>query len=228
MDELKRLAGRLATGALAGAACGVLVGGIGGRVAMFVLRLTSDNAIRGRETDDGFKIGSVTGSTIFLLVATALIGVLGGLLYLIARRFVPEELRVPAGAALFGVLGSTAILKPGHFDFTRVQPHTLSVIFFTLIPIGFGALLPIVAERWLARGAPPWPAFFLLVPVGLGGPVLVAFLALVLVGFAIVRMVPALRTAWRSNAATWIGRGALAAGFGYGAFVLIDEANQII
>ena len=36
---------------------GLLVGGVGGRVAMLLLRLTSDPRLRGLETDDGFTIG---------------------------------------------------------------------------------------------------------------------------------------------------------------------------
>ena len=47
-------------GAAAGAWAGLLIGGIGGRVAMGVLRVTSKDTVRGRISDDGFEIGQVS------------------------------------------------------------------------------------------------------------------------------------------------------------------------
>ena len=51
------VAERLRVLAVAGIPLGVLVGGIVGRVAMLVLRLTSPDSVRGVESDDGFTIG---------------------------------------------------------------------------------------------------------------------------------------------------------------------------
>ena len=45
-------------GAGAGAISGALIGGVGGRIAMLVLRLTSSDLLRGAITDDGFEIGA--------------------------------------------------------------------------------------------------------------------------------------------------------------------------
>jgi len=44
-------------GAASGAIAGALVGGIGGRLAMLLLRLTSPDAVTGMISDDGFEIG---------------------------------------------------------------------------------------------------------------------------------------------------------------------------
>lgn len=57
---------------------------------MFVLRLTSDPALHGTQTDDDFTIGVISIATFFLLTATAFAGSLGGVLYLVARRWIPE------------------------------------------------------------------------------------------------------------------------------------------
>jgi hypothetical protein len=68
----------LASGVSAGFISGLLIGGVGGRLAMFLLRLTSDPALRGAQTDDGFTIGVFSTETLFLLGVTAGLGILGG------------------------------------------------------------------------------------------------------------------------------------------------------
>lgn len=50
---------------LVGLVTGLLIGGVGGRLAMFLLRLTSSESLHGVETDDGFIIGSLTSDTFF-------------------------------------------------------------------------------------------------------------------------------------------------------------------
>lgn len=56
---------------------------------MFLLRLTSDDSLRGIETDDGFIIGRFSGDTVFLLGAGAFVGAFGGLIYLGLREWLP-------------------------------------------------------------------------------------------------------------------------------------------
>ena len=54
-----------------GAAAGALIGGVGGRIAMRVLMLTSDDTVRGLQSDDDFEIGRFTlANTIALLIIT--------------------------------------------------------------------------------------------------------------------------------------------------------------
>jgi hypothetical protein len=64
--RVETLSAVLAAGALTGA----LIGGVGGRLAMLILRLTSDPSLHGLETDDGFTIGIVSTSTLFLVGLT--------------------------------------------------------------------------------------------------------------------------------------------------------------
>ena len=72
-----------------GAVSGAIVGGVGGRIAMRILVLTSDEAVKGVTSDDGFEIGRFTLSdTAGLVIITMFIGVLAALLYLVAHPFV--------------------------------------------------------------------------------------------------------------------------------------------
>ena len=97
-QDLLASARRVSAGVVGGLATGALIGGVGGRLAMFVLRVTSDPSLHGLKTDDGFTIGRFSGETLFLVLATAALGVLGGLLYLAVRPWLPERWR----AALAG------------------------------------------------------------------------------------------------------------------------------
>ena len=209
----RRLSAALAAGALAG----ILVGGVGGRVAMFVLRLTSDPALRGRLTDDGFTIGIVSTSTLFLLGATTILGAMGGLAYLLVRRWLPEPLRPWLFGTLTGLVGGAAILRPGGIDFTLLDPLALAVAMFIAIPALGGAVTSVLAERFLRDGSAfrrsriAFAPLVFLVPIALiGGPIgLLAIGAVVL----LVLMLAAtdLARPLSSTPVTWLGRAGLVA-----------------
>ena len=85
---------------VAGVPLGVLVAGLGGRLVMLVLRLTSPDAVQGIETDDGFVIGEVTlGGTYNLLVLGAAVGVIGAAAYIAVAPWLvgPSPVRAPSG-----------------------------------------------------------------------------------------------------------------------------------
>lgn len=99
----------------AGLIAGALVGGLGGRIAMFILRLTSDPSLRGLTTDDDFTIGIV-------LMFIALPGVYGVVTSVLAERFLERSAFFRdsalsfAGPALllpFALLGDVGILVVG-------------------------------------------------------------------------------------------------------------------
>src|SRR6188768_2008949 len=74
--------------AVAGVFVGVVVVGLGSRIAMLVLRITSPDRVRGVVSDDGFEIGRVTlGGTYNLLVIGAAVGVIGACVYRLVRRW---------------------------------------------------------------------------------------------------------------------------------------------
>ncbi len=95
---------------VAGIPTGVLVAGVGSRLAMLVLRLTSPNSVVGVTSDDGFEIGRFTlGGTYNLLMLGAVVGVIGAAAYRAARPWLLgpawfRRLTVAAGSG--AVVGS--------------------------------------------------------------------------------------------------------------------------
>jgi hypothetical protein len=67
LEDLREPGATLGAGVSAGFLAGVLIGGVGGRLAMLALRLTSDPSLHGVSTDDGFTIGRLSLQTLFLL-----------------------------------------------------------------------------------------------------------------------------------------------------------------
>lgn len=150
---------------LVGIGLGVLVGGIGGRLAMLVLRLTSPDTVRGVISDDGFEIGRTTlGGTYNLLLVGAGLGVIGALAY----RFVSPWLIGPTWFRNLTVaLGSGAVvgsllLHADGVDFTLLHPVGLAIALFVAVPMVFGALVgpaTAAAERpggWANTGRRRW------------------------------------------------------------------------
>jgi hypothetical protein len=231
-DDAARLGRGATIGATSGMLVGLVVGGIGGRLVMFVLRLTSDERLRGTQTDDDFEIGSFTSATVFLLVATTLLGAFGGVLYMGVRRFVPSSWRWLAAGVLAGVVGGAVVLDDEGVDFTELDPLLFAVVAFIALPAVFGALTSVLVERRMQR---PWtigrawplsllPVFALLV-AGAAGVVVVA---LVLAAGPVFRAVPSLRAAVVSPAATWLGRGLLAGLIVFATVHLIGDIAAIL
>src|SRR6266540_187718 len=73
-----------------GVPVGVLIAGVGSRLAMLLLRLTSSHRVRGRLSDDGFVIGRVSlAGTYNLMVLGAAVGIIGAACYrLVALRLI--------------------------------------------------------------------------------------------------------------------------------------------
>jgi hypothetical protein len=148
----ERDARRLAAITAAGSVSGLLVGGVGGRLAMMLLAARNPDAT-GVISDDGFQIGRFTMSgTLNLLLATTLIGVIGGAVYLGLRRLTLgppwfRTLSLSAGAAI--VVGSMLVHTEG-VDFTVLKPALLAVALFVAIPFGYVTLLIMLGERVLA------------------------------------------------------------------------------
>ena len=103
LQDLREPGATLGAGVSAGFLAGVLIGGVGGRLAMLALRLTSDPSLNGVSTDDGFTIGRVSLQTLFLLGVTAGLGMAGGLFYLVVRRWIPSPLAHPTDDAVLRV-----------------------------------------------------------------------------------------------------------------------------
>ena len=208
---LRRVAAALAAGALAG----WLIGGVGGRIAMLVLRLTSDPMLHGMQSDDGFTIGIVSSSTLFLLVATTVLGAIGGLVYLGVRSWLPERLRPWIFGMLAGLVGGSRVIRPGGVDFTLLDPLALALAMFVALPAAYGAATSLLAERFLRedsafRGSrASFALLVFLLPIALSGPTGVLVLLAIAAAVAVVWMRPSLAGIWTSGPVTWLGRAAL-------------------
>jgi hypothetical protein len=89
---LLRLSKLVASAIAPGFIAGLIVGGLGSRIAMRVMALTSTDTVQGTETDFGATVGQISlGGTIFLLLAGGAIGVLGALIFLALRRWLPGK-----------------------------------------------------------------------------------------------------------------------------------------
>jgi len=229
---IERSAATLAAAVSAGFIAGVLIGGVGGRLAMFVLRQTSSSDVLGVKTDDGFIIGRVSSETLFLLGVSVGLGILGGVFYLIVRGWIPSPARIPVMVAYFALVGGNGIIHPDGRDFTRLSPLPLAVAFFVAIPALYGLAMPLMTERFLRAGS-------LIRRTRYGWIVGLSPLALALIfGVAVLLVAAGIRwiahtspravDVWRSPSATWTGRALLLATALVSAFGLLQSSIEIL
>jgi hypothetical protein len=149
---------RLALGVAAGAVTGLVVGGVWGRIFMFILASLNPED-HGVKTDDGFAMGQFTvGGTLNLFAATTIIGAIGGLVFLALRglRIGPAWFRVASlalGAVL--VLGAMMLHSDG-IDFNRLQPVWLAVVLTLSVPLLYAVGVSWLGDRWLGNGPTFW------------------------------------------------------------------------
>jgi hypothetical protein len=228
LDLLDRY-GAAVTGGLV---AGFLVGGVGGRLAMFVLRVTSDDTVRGLESDDGFEIGRVSSDSVFLLVATTLVGTLLAFGYLVVRRWLPEARRPLQSATFFGLVGGAAIIHPDGVDFTVLDPRALAIGLFVALPAAYGWLMAALIEDLIAHPGKARKArvaaIILFAVVGFFGlfPVIAAVLGLLLV--LLGRRWPALASAVDGPLPTWAVRVGLVAGAALSFVALVRDSAEIL
>jgi hypothetical protein len=233
-DDLAATAKPLVVGAGAGFLTGAVVGGIGGRLAMFVLRLTSDPSLHGLKTDDDFTIGIFSGATLFLVIVTAVLGLLGGLAYLVVRAWLPQPARPWLFGGLTGIVGGAQVIRPGGIDFTLLDPLGLAIAMFVALPAAYGVAVSLFAERLLAgdsafRDSRVWIAgLLLLLPLGLFGLVGLAVIAALVAAVLVGRAAPQIAALWTSPPVTWLGRAGLAALATLAGVALVQDIVEIL
>lgn len=175
-----------------GVAVGILVIGLGSRIAMFVLRLTSPDSVIGVESDDGFTIGEVTLSgTYNLITLGAGIGVIGAAAYVTVAPWLigPGWFRRLTVGLTAGALVGAMVIVPDGVDFEALKPTWLAVSLFVGLPVLVGVALCLVADgvasatSWTAQGRRRWLlplVLVLLVPLSLPAIVLVSLVVAVL------------------------------------------------
>jgi hypothetical protein len=145
----RRLAALTAVGGL----LGLLVGGVGGRLAMMLLARLNTEAT-GVTSDDDFTIGQFTvANTLNLLLLGTLLGVVGAGIYSLLRglRIGPrwfEVLTVAVGPAV--VMGALIVHTDG-VDFRLLEPTWLAIGLFVAIPGVYAALLTLLGEHVLGQ-----------------------------------------------------------------------------
>ena len=233
-DDLDVTMRHLSAAIVGGFLAGVLVGGVGGRIAMLILRLTSTPAVRGLESDDGFVIGQISAATVFLLMVTAVLGAAGGLVYLAVRRWIPSRWRAAVAAVVVGAIGGALVVDPVGLDFTVLGPLPLAVAMFVALPAAYGALMSVWVERRLGAEHPPsnvaaWvPCVLFALAMATTGPTGVAILTAAAIAWILHRRVPALRAIWTSEPVVWLGRALLAAITAVAAIRLVGDAVDIL
>lgn len=233
-SRLSRSARRVAAGVLSGLVAGLVIGGVGGRLAMFVLRRTSDASVVGLKTDDGFTIGRLSGDTLFLLIFTSGLGVLGGLFYLLVSSWFPQGLRTLLMGIFGGVLGGALFVRPGGIDFTRLSPLPLAIVLFIALPAAYGVLVSVLVERWLrdeSRIQRSWVGLLGLIPLvflSLGGLIGLLVVLVLLGAWFVGQAAPSSIALWHSAPITWIGRALLAGITGLALVDLIGKTAEIV
>lgn len=181
---------------VAGIGWGLLCVGLGSRLAMFLLRLTSPDSVRGVLSDDGFIIGRFTLSgTYNLAIVGAAAGVIGAASYIAVAPWLigPTWFRRFTVAVTSAAIGGAGTIHYDGIDFQALQPLWLAIALFIALPLVFGLGLAAVVDRvaqrdsWTRRGATAWvlPVVLLLVMVAnpLVGlpPTMAAIIAVLLV-----------------------------------------------
>lgn len=168
------LAHWITLGAAAGGLGGGLIGGVGGRLAMLFLRLTSRSSVRGLTSDDGFIIGRFDPlDSLKLMGLTAVLGSIVGLIMVAGRPFLPRRGQSLAWALAGGLTGGALLIHRDGVDFTLLEPHWFAVALFVAIPaVGAGSIRWLIerySRFWWRRRR--WTAFASIAAV----PTLVAF-----------------------------------------------------
>jgi hypothetical protein len=237
-ELLSSFAGRfvrsLAAATTAGLVTAFVVGGLGGRLVMRILSITSPVA-HGAITDNGNRVNELTSSgTLSLVLFVTLFGAVGGWMYVLVRRWLPG--RGWKRALAYGVwllaVSSPLLIDPGNKDFAILGPPPLPIALFALLPLLYGLLVAPLADRLdrFYAGVSLKPlgalAFLPLLAVGVFVPMILAVAIAFALTFAVVRS-PRWRGAWESHAVLNAGRAVLVVVFVATLAIGLQHATRI-
>lgn len=158
LDDCLRAHRLLAIGVMAGFGAG-FAGGIWARLAMRISGLLTDPGNRGLLTENDAPVGAITfGGTMSIAMFAGIVGILGGLLYVIIRSRLPGQ-GWRRGLVYGGLLLATfgfIVMDQDNPDYHLFGPPGVNVGTFSLVYILFGLVVAPLAD-WLDRIMPKWP-----------------------------------------------------------------------
>jgi hypothetical protein len=178
----------VAAGAGIGVLVGLLVVGPLARAAMFVLRLTSTDAVRGVTSDDGFTIGRFD-----LLDTLGLIGQAGltcgvlAFVYSVCRGAIARPAtRIGLWTLVCATVGGALLVHSDGIDFRLLEPLWLAVGLFVALPAVAGVAVALAVDRVHAMTEPSRTLRLGLPALSLLSPPAAAAAALYALGSALV------------------------------------------
>ncbi len=142
-EPIALLVREIAGAAMAAALGGVLMGGVGGRIAMRVSAIVNPS-MTGRISENGNRIGSVTpdGTLALILFGGLFAGMAAGVAWVAVRPWLPQRQPVRRWTAAVAALGLAGFLvvQSNNFDFFILDPAWLHVVMFAGIAGGAGAV----------------------------------------------------------------------------------------
>lgn len=151
-DDIRWWLRLVAVHLIGGVVAGILVAGLGGRLAMRVIAATSGRAAQGKLTEAEEVVGFITvdGTIGFVLFVGIGAGILSALLYIALRPILPAG---RTGGLLFGafllVVAATRLdpLRADNPDFDIVGPDLLSIAIFGALPLLLGMTVAALTAR---------------------------------------------------------------------------------
>lgn len=141
------LSHRLLVGMVSGLLAGA-VAGFGSRVVMRISGILEGPHPRTLFTENAARLGEITfQGTLFLIMAGAALGALGGVFYQGARHWLPEKGRGLAFGRLMLAIHAAQIIAGDNRDFFLFGPMLVNVVLFALLFVLFGWLAALLARR---------------------------------------------------------------------------------
>ena len=147
----------IARGGLAGLSTGVLVGGVGGRLAMRLSALVDPSA-NGLTTEAGRTVGEITfaGTFEFIFFVGIFSGITVAFVWMLISRWLPEHgnARYRAAAVVAVAMGGRASIGGNNFDFRILDPAVGQAAIFVGLA-ALGGVTVVIIDRFLERRLPP-------------------------------------------------------------------------
>ena len=138
---------------IAGAVSGAIVAGGGGRAAMRFVALIDESA-GGVRTDFGATAGEISaGGTMTLIVLMTVAGMMGGVLYVAIRRWLPWHGIARALAFGLVITFGPGVIAIGEVDLQIFEPAVPILLMFMAVEFAYGVAVALIADR--LHAAPP-------------------------------------------------------------------------